>query len=590
MILSRLGFDLAGRSDPRLRRGFATGILAAVVDALPYAVLAVVLPALVTTDNGADAVPWLTPWLGVALLAAALPLGVWLRAQALLDNFAGSYGLVADARLNVADHLARLPVGRVLRHRDAALAELLTSRFSQYQDIITHVWGLVITNSALPALLWLLLVWIDGWLALLLLGVLPLAALTIPWSHALLDRAAARVMTSRERVTTGVVEMVQGARDLRGFDTTGQHHAALNRNLHGLERASRTAEAAVAPALSLYGLMVGIGLASVTLTGGLLWEAGQLEALPFLLALLVSARLCAALTDLGVFLAGLRLSRAVLAEIRALAQEPAMPEPQNGRIPADASVLLDGVTFRYDSSSPVLNGIGIHLPSGSVTALVGPSGSGKSTLARLVARLWDVEHGSIRIGGIDLREMDGDTLNRTVSMVLQEVVLFDMTVADNIRLGRPDADDTEVEAAARAACIHDRILALPDGYATRLSDGGSTLSGGERQRIAIARALLKNAPVLILDEATSSLDLDNETQIQQAINALCRGRTVIVIAHRLWTIRDVDHILVLEGGGIVQQGNHNSLLAEDGLYRRLWAAQHMAKDWCLTGSDVTSSK
>ncbi len=592
MILSRLGFDLAGRSDFRLRRGFLTGVLAAAVDALPYAVLAGILPALAAGGNGGEAAPWRSPWLGALLLAAALPLGVWLRAHALLDNFAGSYGLVADARLNVADHLARLPVGRVLRHRDAALAELLTSRFSQYQDIITHVWGLVVTNSALPALLWLLLAWIDGRLALLLLAVLPLAALTIPWSHAILDRAAARVMASRERAVAGVVEMAQGARDLRGFDSAGQRRAAVDRDLHALERDSRAAEAAAAPALSLYGLMVGLGLASVTLAGGLLWEAGRLEAVPFLLALLLTARLCAALTDLGVFLAGLRLSGAVLAEIRALAREPAMPEPAAGRHPVDASVTLKDVVFRYDdipAGVPALNGIGVHLPAGSVTALVGPSGSGKSTLARLVARLWDVERGSVRIGGIDVRDMDGDTLNRTVSMVLQEVVLFDMTVADNIRLGRPDAGDAEVEAAARAACIHDRIQALPGGYATRLSDGGAALSGGERQRIAIARALLKDAPVLILDEATSSLDLDNEAHIQQAINALCRGRTVIVIAHRLWTIREVDHILVLDGGRIAQQGRHDALLAADGLYRRLWTVQRAAHDWRLTGPDPDAS-
>ena len=209
-----------------------------------------------------------------------------------------------------------------------------------------------------------------------------------------------------------------------------------------------------------------------------------------------------------------------------------------------------------------------------MVALVGPSGSGKSTLAALIARLWDVKEGVVRIGNVDVRDIDEPTLHRTVSMVLQDVFLFPMSVADNIRLGRADAPMESVMAAAKAACIHERIMLLPQGYDTLLEGGDVALSGGERQRIAIARAILKDAPVLILDEATSSLDLENEAAVQQALANLCRGKTTIVIAHRLWTVHDADEIFVLDKGEIREHGAHVELLMADGLYAKSWKAQN----------------
>ena len=209
-----------------------------------------------------------------------------------------------------------------------------------------------------------------------------------------------------------------------------------------------------------------------------------------------------------------------------------------------------------------------------MAALVGPSGSGKSTLAALTARLWDIKGGAIRIGNVDLRDMDECTLQKTVSMVLQDVVLFPMTVADNIRLGRSDASMDKVIEVAKAACIHERVLQLPHGYETLLESGDVTLSGGERQRLAIARAILKDAPVLILDEATASLDLENETAVQQALANLCRGKTTLVIAHRLWTIQDADSIFVMDKGNIVERGTHVELMEAGGLYAKMWMVQN----------------
>jgi ATP-binding cassette subfamily B protein len=289
--------------------------------------------------------------------------------------------------------------------------------------------------------------------------------------------------------------------------------------------------------------------------------------------LVLAARLSASLNELGVFLIEYRFARRTLGTIRAFAGEKLLSRSIAPLRPAGASVELTNVSFAH-AEETTLSDVSLTVPEGTMTAIVGPSGSGKSTLAALVARLWDVDSGSIRIGGVDVRDMAPEVLNETVSMVLQDVSLFELSVEDNVRLGRPSASSAEVEAACRAARIHERIMDLPQGYATVLEGSGTQLSGGERQRLAIARALLKDAPVLILDEATASIDLDNERLIQEALEELAAGRTVIMIAHRLWTVQEADRIVVLDEGRVAQSGRHDHLLADPDrdLYKRLWSS------------------
>lgn len=580
MSVLDLGFGLAGRRDVRLARGIALSLAAAVAEVVPYGLLLVVLPA-AAVDNADRALA-----LQCALVLAVTFLVGWmLKARALIDNFSGSYGLVADARLNIADHLARMPLGRIQLRRGAAVADLLTGQFSLYQDIVTHVWGLSVANTALPVLLWVLLLTVDVRLALLLLAFAPVALVAVPWSHRLMDRAGDRVMATHDRAIAGVVELVEGARDLRLADPERRRRAEVDRDLDALERASLATELAPRSAILAYSVVLAAGLGVVTVVGGRFWADGSLSGVALILALVLSARSVGALTELGSLFAALRFAKRILGRIRALAAEPALPAPSSPLLPADGSIVFDGVGFAHEGVR-VLHGVTASVPDGTVAALVGPSGSGKSTLAHLVARFWDVDEGAIRIGGVDLRDMSTETLNKTVSMVLQNVHLFDASIADNIRLGRVEATDAEVVAAAQAACIHERIESLPDGYATRLTGGGAELSGGERQRVAIARAILKDAPVLILDEAMASVDLDNEASIQMALANLCQHKTVIVIAHRLWSISDADQVLVLDGGGIAERGRHEELLARDGLYRRLWDAQAAASLWRI-GTDHT---
>ena len=571
-MIMDFGFDLAGRQEPRLLRGLAFSICAALIEIVPYVelyrVLVLVLNAQASLTLALEA---------FVVLFVSGCLIVVLKARANIENYSGVYSLVADGRLAVADHLSRLPMGMFTHARRGAVAELLTGRFALYQDVIARAWGQLIANIALPLFLWCILFIADWRLAFISALFVPIALLAVPWSHRLLLRASHRIAMLRDDMVAGLVDHIDGARDLRQFDSKDIRRLRMERQLEQFEAAQMKTELAPAPAILAFAFLLQIGLAVTAILGAYMFTRGSIAAPSFLLFLVIALRFYGSIMDLGLNLAELRFARATLQQIRGLAAERVLPEPAVGKSPADASVTFDCVSFSY-ADNQALNGISGHIEPGGMIALVGLSGSGKSTLAHLVARLWDVSSGSIRIGKVDLRDMNAVALNRAVAMVLQDVVLFEGTVADNIRLGRMDATDAEVEAVARAARAHDFICKLSAGYQTRLD--GTELSGGERQRIAIARALLKNAPVLVLDEATANVDLENEAEIQAALFALSKDRTVFVIAHRLWTVTSADQIWVLDRGCIVQKGTHAELVSQvDCPYERLWRAQSQVRQW-----------
>ena len=580
-MIADFGFDLAGRPEPRLWRGLAFGVAAALVEALLYVELYRVL--IVVFGGNADL--WLALEAGLVLLVGNVVL-VACKARANVESFGAVYGLVADGRLAVADRLSRLPMGVFTRARRAVVAELLAGQFGLYQSVVARVWGLAAVNAALPLFLWLLLLVVDWRIAFVAAVFVVLAFLAVPWSHRLLSRASAKLADRRDDLVAGLLDQVEGARDLRQYDRQGRLRRDLETQLARFEEAQLRTELAPAPALLAFAFLLQLGLAAAAVAGALLVAWGAAEPTALVLFLVLALRLYRAVFDLGINLAELRFAREILGRIRALAAERPLPETGIAETPADASIAFEDVTFAYDPREGLaLRNIRGRIPEGRMVALVGPSGSGKSTLAHLVARLWDVESGSIRIGGVDLRALPAETLARSVAMVLQDVVLFEGTIADNIRLGRPGVSDDAVERAARAARAHGFIARLRDGYATRLDAEGGPLSGGERQRIAIARALLNDAPILVLDEATANIDFENEAEIQAALGSLTQGRTLLVIAHRLWTVTGADELWVIDRGRIVQRGPHDRLLAEEGgLYRRLWDAQSRSRSWRIAGA------
>ena len=563
------GFDLARRKRRRLWPGIALAASASLAEAVCYVALYRALTAVF--DGRADgALVFET----VAILAVAFLSLVALRARANIATYSAVHDLVADARLAVADHLGKVAMGCVTTARRSTVAELLSGRFGLYQEVVSRAWGMVVADVALPLWLWLLLAFVDWRMAVVIGSLIPPALLAIPWSHRLLTSASGRLSALKHATTSDIVEQIEGMRELRQFDTTGRSSLSLQQMLGQLEAEQMRSELAPAPALLVFAFILQVGFAVAAACGTVLLSGGYVAPAAFVVFLIVALRFHRALLDLGLTLAELRFARDTLDEIRSLVRKPVLPEPDGSEDPADGSVEFDRVSFSYQRDrETVLKRVSGTVPTGKTLALVGPSGSGKSTLAHLVARLWDVDGGAIRIGGVDIRRLSSPVLHRTVATVLQEVWLFDGTIADNIRLGRPDATDAEVETAARAARAHDFIMALKDGYATRIR-GSVTLSGGERQRLAITRALLLDAPVLVLDEATASIDLENEADIQVALSELVQRRTVIVIAHRLWTVADADEIWVLEDGRIAERGTPEALLAdESSRYRAMWDRQ-----------------
>ena len=333
--------------------------------------------------------------------------------------------------------------------------------------------------------------------------------------------------------------------------------------------------------MNLANTFIQMGIPMLCFVGAYLILGGKLSLVDYLAILVFSTKIVSPLLTWARYMVTIRSHYVSASRLDAVMRQPSMDGEKTAA--ADQAISFDRVTFSYQGAKgeKVLENVSFALPQGKLTAIVGPSGGGKSTILRLLARFWDVDAGHIRCGDTLLDEMNADVWLQNVSMVLQEVYLFHETIRENILFGRKDATEEEMIRAARQAQCHDFIMALPEGYDTVVGEGGSTLSGGEKQRISIARAILKNAPILLLDEPTASLDARNEVLIQRAIGTLVQGRTVVMIAHRLKTVKNAHQILVVDHGKIVEQGVHEELMQKNGLYTRLWRLQNQSMDWNL---------
>ncbi|MCG8423796.1 MAG: ABC transporter ATP-binding protein/permease [Proteobacteria bacterium] len=573
--LFTIATDLAQTRDARLARGIALGALEAVFGAVPYVCLYLVL-----VDVVEDRVTAQRTALLVLAMFAALAVQIGLGVRAMINVMTASYALFGAARLRVAEHIRKLPMGWFTTQRSGALLGVLTNELNMLAEIWSHFIAYLSGGVAIPVCVGLFLLVVDWRLGLVMMAALPLSFALLSLSMAILSRLTRTMLEVMEAANQAVVEYVRGIAVLRAFGRFGEGFARLERAMATLRRAALRAEVVPAPLLGTFGFTVEAGFSVLVLTGAWLMVGGALDVNTFLLFVAVSVKFYGPLFDTGVSLLLLRFGKQALERTRAVIEIDTLPEPEDSRaMPISGEVHFEDVCFRYeDETRPALDQITLRIPPRSLTAIVGPSGSGKSTLVHLIARLWDVDSGRITLGGVDVRGLTSDDLHSRVAMVFQDVVLFSGTIRDNIRIGRHDASDEEIISAARRAQAHEFISALPQGYDTPVGEGGGTLSGGERQRISIARALLKDADVILLDEATASVDPSAESAIQQAVDELVLGKTVVVIAHRLRTVQRASQIVVLDRGRIVDRGSHDSLLAADGLYARLWRLQTRRAD------------
>ncbi|MFF2523481.1 ABC transporter ATP-binding protein [Streptomyces liangshanensis] len=557
----------------RLAAAVALQAVAALVGVVPFIAVSRIARSLTGgAPAGGDSL-WPLVTLACAAGLLALLSGAAAGALAhLADN-----DLQLTLRRRLARHVGRLPLGRLTERGTGEVNQAVRDDVSALHTLFAHTLPDVVALLTAPVLALAYLFTVDWRLALV--SVAPLLLGVLLFSRAMAGAAAqmAEFGAALGRISAAAVEFASGIAVFKSFGREGKAHERFLGATEGFADffsrwvrttlvSSTAAVLVVAPATVLLLLAV---VGAVFVTQG--WTTGA-ELVPFLL---LGSAVAAPMGVVGPRIQQIRAGQAAAVRITELLRAPVLPDPVTPALPDGHHVSLRGVSFSYDGRTDVLQDVDLDLVPGTVTALVGPSGSGKSTLASLLLRFHDVTAGTITLGGADLRDIPATELYRRIGFVLQDVRLLRASVADNIRLGRPDATDEEVERCARAARIHDRVTALPDGYATEVGTA-VTFSGGEAQRLSIARALLADAPVLVLDEATAYADPHAEALIQDALSALAAGRTLLVIAHRLSTVRSADRIVVLEDGRVTEQGRHDDLLAARGRYATLWDAQRTA--------------
>lgn len=516
---------------------------------------------------------WIFGIMAVYMLVMALAERASYRA-----NFRGAYEMSASGRLSLAEHLRKLSLGFLSKRDPGDLSSMLVTDFMMAETGISHHLPQLMGAIVMPVLAFASLVWIDWRMAVSMFAALPFAMLVL-WASTKAQRSlSGRQIQAKINAGNRLEEYLQGIRVMKAYNLIGDRFVRLRDAFAELRRACIRQEALLGPFVLLSITLVRAGLTMMVLCGTYLLLGGKLSILIFVLFLVVGSRVFDPLTSALTNFTEFRYFSIAGGRILTLMNEPEMKGEQQS--PMAGEIRFEHVSFAYQDKE-VLHDINITLPKNSLTALVGPSGSGKSTVMKLCARFYDPQKGCIFFNGVPMNEINPESLMSHISMVFQDVYLFQDTIRNNIRFGKTDATEEEIIATAKKACCHDFIMRLPKGYDTLVGEGGCTLSGGEKQRISIARAMLKDAQIILLDEATASLDPENEVEVQKAIDTLIKGRTVIAIAHRLKTIKGADQIIVLDNGRIREKGTHETLMQAKGLYAQLWNIQEQISGWKL---------
>lgn len=523
------------------------------------------------------------PLPGVALAIGLTLIFVILSFITHLQQYKATYGLVYNevktTRLSLAERLRKLPLGYFGKRDLADLTETLMGDVNRMEHVWSHVLGYLYGAYISTALIAVCMIIYDWRMAIACLWGVPVAFLLLFGSRKLAARASERTKKAAVIVSDGIQEALENVREIRATNQEERYLAGLNQKIDEHEKIMIKCEISTGLFVNAASVIMRLGVATTILVGASLILSGRIDFMLFFLFLMVITRVYAPFDQSLALIAEMFVSQVSADRMNEIYDTPTAEGTEVFR-PQGHDIVFEHVGFAYDKKE-VLHDVSFTAKEGEVTALVGPSGSGKSTCARLAARLWDVTKGTIKVGGVDISTVDPEVLLSDYSMVFQDVVLFDDTVMENIRLGKHGATDEEVLAAAKAANCDEFVQRLPKGYSTPIGENGAKLSGGERQRISIARALLKDAPIVLLDEATASLDVENETKVQGALSRLLAGKTVLVIAHRMRTVESADKIVVLSDGRVAEEGSPIELMEKGGLYRRMVELQRQSAGWKL---------
>ena len=579
VLFSRI-LKLSGRYKGRIQGAFVCAFVESILSKMPIFLAFVVL-----SDFAAGTLTGQTClYVGLGLVTAVL---VQMLVHYLSDSLqsAAGYLMFAEKRMELGKHLRKLPMGYFTFGNIGRISSVLSTDMVFIEEVAMSTLGNMMSYLLSSLVLLAFMFYLNWELGLIAALVTILAWLVSRGMNKVSLREAAGRQEQSERLTDAVLSFVEGIGVIKSYNLLGEKSEELTGNFKRSRNTSLAFERKMTPWTMGLNVIYGIGVAAIFGMSVFLERSGGLSLAYVLGVLLFVFDLFGPLKALYGEASRLTVMNAALDRIEAVLEEPELPDEGKQHLPAQPcpgqpEVQFDDVAFAYQNKE-VLHHISFSMDKSSMTALVGPSGGGKSTIANLLARLWDVKSGSVAIRGVDTRQVSLAELMDHISMVFQRVYLFQDTIYNNISMGKPDATEEEVYEAARKARCYDFIMALPDGFRTVVGEGGATLSGGEKQRISIARCILKDAPIVILDEATASVDTDNESYIQEAISELVKGKTLLVIAHRLNTIQNADQILVISDGQISQHGTHEELLKQHGIYQDFVHIRMNSAGWSL---------
>lgn len=567
-------FDFCGETNKRkFTKSIFLGVLKALFEALKIPAIAVTLQGVLSGNLTAQHI-----LLSLGIMLFSIAGNAFANYRSTMLQCEAGYGTCADKRIEIAEHLKYLPMGYFNQNSLGYITSVATNSMEALADVATRVVMMVTQGILTTAVVVLMICAFD----LRIGGITILGVLLFFTVNSLLQKKAKEIAPTKDaadrKLVEKVLEYIQGIAEVKSYNLTGEKSKALNCAVDENTAANIKLEITFVPLMFLQSLtakLIGVAIAGVSVA---FYLNGTMELLNAVVMVIAAFILFGALDSAGSYSALLRNVDLNVSKANSVLDMPTMDIDGQDITPANYDIDVENVEFSYGKRK-IIDGVSVHIPQKTTTAIVGPSGGGKTTLCHLIARFWDVDKGCVRLGGMNVKDYSMDSLMKNFSFVFQSVYLFQDTIANNIRFGQPDAPMDKVIDAAKKACCHDFIMALPDGYETIIGEGGANLSGGEKQRISIARAIMKDAPIIILDEATANVDPESEQELTAAIEALTKEKTIMMIAHRLKTVRHADNILVIDGGKIVQSGTHDELMHQGGIYRRFVESRELAVGW-----------